>query len=292
MITRHTVLLILMILVGMTLIPIGDTAGKLLMQEGASSGFVTWTRLLIGFLVILPFSGIRLTELSSLYDWRILLRAALFIISVSSILKAVETESIANVFGAFFIGPILSYFLAALLLKEAITPLRSVLLLIGFGGAMLVIKPSYHMSTGMMFAALAGCFYGVFLVTNRWLAGHFRPRFILLSTLLVGSIVLAPVGLPAIPALDSTYLVMLLLISALSSAIGNLIIIEANRLLPASVVAPFIYTQLIAATVLSVVVFDSWPDTWALAGLVILFVSGLVSFMVSERPAEQRRSHE
>ena len=282
MTTKDKVLLIFILLFGIALIPLGDTAGKLLMQVGVSPLFVAWSRLLIGFLFILALSGIKLSEISHAYDWRLLLRAGLFICSVTLILAAVETESLANIFGAFFIGPIISYFLAAWLLKEGITLIRSILLLIGFGGALLVIKPGINMTLGMGLATLAGCFYGGLLVANRWLAGSFRPRFILFVTLLCGSVVLAPVGITAIPNLN-TYTVMLLFVSALASAIGNLIIIEANTKLPASVVAPFIYTQLIAATFFSIVVFDSWPDIYSLVGLIILFVSGLASFMLSHK---------
>jgi drug/metabolite transporter (DMT)-like permease len=165
--------------------------------------------------------------------------------------------------------------------------LRSILLLIGFAGALMVIKPGFNMTQGMGFAVFSGCFYGCFLVSNRWLAGSFRPRFILLTTLLSGSIVLAPVGIAAIPALN-LHIGGLLLVSALASAFGNLIIIEANRKLPASVVAPFVYTQLIAATFFSIVVFDSWPDTLSLIGLSILFISGLASFMLSNNEPKRK----
>ncbi|MGB0732333.1 MAG: DMT family transporter [Pontibacterium sp.] len=282
-------LLILLILIGMTFIPLGDTAAKLLMQEGVSPTFITWSRLLMGFLVLLPFCRLAKNEVKLFFDWRLLLRAGLFIGALSLILTALDTESLADVFGAFFIGPIVSYFLAAIVLKERITLLRSILLLIGFGGALLVIKPGFGMTLGLGLAALAGCFYGCLMVANRWVAGKFRPRLILLTTLFIGSLVLTPMGSTEIPASINAYIAGLLLLSALSSAMGNLIIIEASRKLPASVVAPFIYTQLIAATVFSVVVFNSWPDMLSLLGLSILFVSGMASFILSGKVVPDQR---
>ena len=191
------------ILLAMTLIPLGDTAGKLMMQQGVSSIFVTWSRTLIGAICLLPFSGLKLSELPLFFNWRIILRALLFVGAVTSILKSVETEPLANVFGAFFIGPILSYFLAAILLKETITKLRSILLLIGFVGALMVIKPGFGMTSGIGFAVLAGCFYGCMLVANRWLAGSYRPRLILISTLIIGTLVLTPFSLNSIPTIDT-----------------------------------------------------------------------------------------
>ena len=275
-------LFIPVILLAMALIPLGDTAGKLMMEQGVSPIFVTWSRALIGALCLLPFSGLKLFELKLFFNWRIIFRALLFVGAVTSILKGIETESLANVFGAFFIGPILSYFLAALLLKEKITKLRSILLLIGFAGALMVIKPGFGMTQGIGYAVLAGCFYGCMLVANRWLAGTFRPRLILISTLIIGTIVLTPFSLDSIPTLN-TNLSLLILLSALSSAIGNLLIIEANRRLPASVIAPFVYTQLIAAMFLGYAVFNDLPDNISLLGLLVLLASGFASFFISNR---------
>jgi len=253
-----------------------------MMEQGVSPIFVAWSRALIGALCLLPFSGLRLAELSLFFNWRIILRALLFVGAVTSILQGIKTEPLANIFGAFFIAPILSYFLAALLLKEKITKLRSVLLLIGFVGALMVIKPGFGMTRGIGFAVLAGCFYGCLLVANRWLAGSYRPRFILVSTLIIGTLVMAPFTLDSIPSLN-TELSLLILWSALASAIGNLLIIKVNRRLSASVVAPFVYTQLIAATFFGYVVFNTLPDSLSLLGLLILLCSGFASFFISNR---------
>ncbi len=280
-------LFIPVILLAMTLIPLGDTAGKLMMQQGAPPIFVAWSRALIGTLCLLPFSGLRLSELSLFYNWRIILRALLFVGAVTSILQGIKTEPLANIFGAFFIGPILSYFLAALLLKEKITKLRSILLFIGFLGALMVIKPGFGMTRGIGFAVLAGCFYGCMLVANRWLIGNYRPRFILFSTLIIGTLVMTPFSLDSIPRLN-TDLCLLVLLSAVSSAIGNLLIIEANLRLPASVVAPFVYTQLIAATFFGYVVFNNLPDSLSLLGLLILLCSGFASFFISNRASSKK----
>lgn len=274
--------LIAIILIGMSLIPLGDAAGKLITQQGISPNFVTWTRTLIGALCLLPFSGLKISEFALFFNWRIILRALLFVCSINAIMIAVKTEPLANVFGAFFIGPIISYFLAAALLKEKITKLRSTLLFIGFLGSLMVIKPGFGMSTGITFAVLAGFFYGCMLVTNRWLAGSFRPRFILISTLIIATLIQTPFSLDSIPEINID-IASLVLLSALASAIGNLLIIEANRRLPASVVAPFIYTQLIAATLLGYIIFNNLPDIISLFGLLILLLSGFASFFLANK---------
>src|SRR6056297_720606 len=126
-------------------------------------------------------------------------------------------------------------------------------------------------------------FFGSFLVTTRWLAGSFRPRFLVISQLLAGSILLAPlafaVGAPAMTA----WLWLLFAISAFGSALGNLLLAMANRHAPASVIAPLIYTQLLAATVLGWLAFGDWPDALSLTGLAVILASGLWSLRLSRR---------
>src|SRR6056297_381059 len=103
---------------------------------------------------------------------------------------------------------------------------------------------------GMGFALLAGVFYGSFLTATRWLAGGFRPRFLLISQLLVGSVLLAPLAFAMSAPAMTPWIWMLLVGSAAGSAMGNFLLAMANRSAPASVIAPLVYTQLIAATML------------------------------------------
>ncbi|WP_206064481.1 DMT family transporter [Neptunomonas sp. XY-337] len=271
------------IIFGMSLIPLGDSAGKILAIGGMSPLFIAWSRLSVGFVCLLPFSRLTKTEWRDLFNWRLVFRACLFSGAISCILSALKTEPIGDVFGVFFIGPIVAYFLAAIVLKEPITLARSLLLFAGFGGVLLVVKPGFGMSSGLLLALAAGTLYGCMLVTNRWLASTYRPRVILLSTLLFGSLLLAPKGLSMLPTQIDGFTIGLVLVSSLASALGNLIIIDANRRLNANVVAPFVYSQLVAAVVLGVLLFSELPDTWSMIGLAIIFASGIWSFLLVKR---------
>ncbi len=271
------------LLLAMSLIPMGDVGGKLLTQQGIDSIFVAWSRFLFGFLLLLPLSRLRLNELSSLFNWRILLRGAFITGSIYSILTALSTEPLANVFAALFIAPVISYFLSAALLKEHITLPRTVLLLIGFCGVLIVVKPSLNMSVGILFALAASCFYTGYLVCNKWLVAHYRPRFMLISQLFFGSIALLPFGVSHVPETIDVDISLLILLSAVGSAVGNLLMIEGNRRLPANIVSPFIYTQLLFATFYGIAFFNDWPDSWSQLGLAIIILSGFSSWFLAGR---------
>ena len=55
------------------------------------------------------------------------------------------------------------------------------------------------------------------------------------------------------------------------ATVGQIFLITAFLYTPASTLAPFQYTQLVAATLFGMIVFDSLPDpvTWAGIGLVV-----------------------
>ena len=269
------------VFVAVSLIVVGDTAGKLLTTAGVEPTVVAWSRFGIGAMLVLPFSGLNFREIPSLLNWRVLLRAVLITGGISSILVALQTEPIANVFGAFFIGPIVSYILAVVFLGERPTRVRSILLAMGFFGVMLVVKPGFGATKGIAFALLAGCFYGSYLAMTKALAGEFRPRLLLISQLLIGALILTPVGMVSTLPEVTLNIGWLISVSAIGSAAGNYLLVIANRRAEASLIAPLVYTQLISATVFGVLIFGDWPDLFALVGLVIIASSGLGSLALT-----------
>lgn len=268
---------ILIMFVAMSLIPVGDSAGKLLVTRyGFHPFFLAWSRFALGALMILPFLPRGQFDPRLFLDWRIWLRGLLIVGGISSILTALQTEPLPTVFGAFFVGPILSFFLSAWLLKEPVTKIQTILLLLGFCGVLLVVKPGFGMTAGLGFAVLAGLFYGSFLTASRWLTHAAPPRALLLSHLTIGAVILAPPGLTHIPHFTPV-IAGLTLFSAAASMAGNLLLVIAYRLAPASSLAPFVYFQLISATILGWAVFGDWPDTLTLLGLMLLITTGFGS---------------
>ena len=276
---------IIMVL-GMLCIPLGDAAGKLLSNFYATEPyFIAWSRFLLGASLLLIVMAGKNLKLQLLLDWRIWLRGSFVTGGILSILTALSTEPISNVFAAFFIGPIVSYFGSALFLGEAINKSRTLLLFIGFCGVLMVVKPAVNLSAGIGFAFLAGLFYGCFLISSKWLAGQASSKQLLLSQLLVGSLLLTPVGVQSIPEF-SLDIALLVLLSAVASAVGNLLLIIANQREDASKLAPLIYTQLLAATAYGIFIFNTYPDKWSLLGLFIICISGFAAFFITKKTSK------
>ena len=267
----------LILIFGMALVPLGDSAGKLLVtRHDVAPVFVAWSRFALGALILLPFLSRRHLSRAAVTDWRVYLRAGLIVAGIVSILTALRTVPLPDAFGAFFVGPLVSYLLSAALLGERVGVLRSLLVLTGFAGVLLVVRPGFGMTPGVGFAVLAGLCYGGYLTASRWLSGVAPPRTLLMSQLLLGAVVVAPFALAGRPAFTLAVSALIVL-SASCSVAANLLLVVAYRMAPATRLAPFIYFQLVAATVYGLVIFGDLPDAPVWAGLALLVGSGLAS---------------
>ena len=269
---------VILMFVAMSMIPAGDLCGKLLTSSGlATPGFIASSRFVVGSALLLPFVPPR--PYSLLKDHRMWLRALLLVGGIFSVQTALETEPMADVFAAFFVGPIISYGLSAVFLREPTTWLRSLLMLVGFAGVILVVRPGFGGSVNLLWAVLAGGFYGCFLTTGRWLSHLGSPLELSLVQLLLAALVMLPMGLANLPEFTLSTSI-LTLGSAAFSMLGNLILLYAYSKVAATKLAPMVYFQLIAAVTLGWAAFGQLPDMLTWLGLAVVVSAGLGSALL------------
>ena len=75
----------------------------------------------------------------------------------------------------------------------------------------------------------------------------------------------------------------------LFSGMGHYLLIIGHRLAPASVLAPFIYTEIVWMIALGYVVFGDTPNNWTIAGVAVVIASGLY-LLYRERMVGPRRN--
>ena len=122
----------------------------------------------------------------------------------------------------------------------------------------------------------AGSLYGAYLTASRWVADAGIPIALIFSQLAIAAVALTQVGLTTLPAWSAST-AWLTLASAAFSMLGNLLLVYAYTRAPASILAPLVYFQLIAATGLGWLVFQDIPDAFTWAGLALILNSGLAA---------------
>ncbi len=269
------------------LIPLGDAIAKSAHEfMDVPISFMAWSRFALGALILAPFALSQQVRLAELVRVPVLLRGLAISIAVFLILQGAARAPLADVFGAFFVAPLISFGLAVLFLKERPGMARTLLILMGFLGLLLIVKPIGGITSGMAFALAAGVFYGVFLTANRGLSGQHRAISMLWAQLIIGAIVMFPF-VTHFPTDWSLKLVLAVAASATTSAFGNYLIVLAYRRVEASRLAPLVYVQLFGATIYGVLFFGVFPGVLSFAGLCLLFASGLAALALrgrKERP--------
>jgi drug/metabolite transporter (DMT)-like permease len=181
-------------------------------------------------------------------------------------------EALSILFTAPFIVAIAS----GPMLGEWIGWRRWCAILFGFGGVLLITRPGLGgMHPAALFSLAATICYGFYAVTTRIVARTDSNQTSLFYTNMIGAIVMLPV-LPFVWTAPSSWVIALMLLATgVLGSVGHFCLIAGHKLAPASVLSPFIYTQLIWVVIFGYLVFDHVPTGWTVAGAAMVIGSGL-----------------
>jgi len=149
-------------------------------------------------------------------------------------------------------------------------------ILFGFGGVLLITRPGLGGIHPAALISLAGTIcYGLYAVITRIVSRTDSNQTSLFYSNMVGALVMLPV-IPFVWETPRNWTIALMLTgTGVLGSFGHFCLISGHKLAPASVLSPFIYTQLIWVVILGYLVFDHVPTGWTLAGAAIVIGSGL-----------------
>lgn len=206
-----------------------------------------------------------------------LLRGLTGFFTVLANFYAIKHLPLATVTAIQFTMPFWMMLLASFYLQERLTPARWLAVIVGFGGALLVVEPwqgtTLHPA---VFAALASAFLGACNgAFARQLTQTDHSLTIALSFSLIGTVFglcLLPIGFiwPA-PAHMA-----LLAAVGLAGGVAQLLLVQAFRYGPVSVIAPFEYTALLWATLFGWIFWGHLPGLMTLYGAILIVAADLL----------------
>jgi drug/metabolite transporter (DMT)-like permease len=175
-----------------------------------------------------------------------------------------------------FMAPLVVAALAGPVLGEYVGWHRTLAIVTGFCGILIVVRPGLaEIHPAFAASLLAMLAYAIFMLVTRKLSGVDPPLvtlfYALLAGLIGGAIFAVPQWVWPATALQTLLLCML---GALGG-FGHYLLIHAYRLAPASSVSPFLYFQFLSMVTLGYLVFGDVPDRWTLAGAAVVIASGL-----------------
>lgn len=204
-----------------------------------------------------------------------ILRGLAPLVISSTMVLAVRTLPLAEATVILFAGPFLVVALSGPMLGERVRAASWIGVAVGFLAVLIVARPGFgSLSVATVFPAIAAVFYALFQIFTRKLAaGGESAGGTLAWTLAVGVVVSTPFVMWTWQPLDPAHTALMLLLGTVFG-FAQVFMIRAFTLAPAGVLAPFTYSQIIAATVFGVVVFGAVPDLWTLLGIVMIIAAG------------------
>lgn len=237
---------------------------------------VVWARYVFQVLILALFLGPRLPR--ALRSRRLgmqlgrslcLLGATVLFFTALSFIQLAEAGAI------MFVAPLIVTALSVPLLGERVGPRRWASVLVGFLGALVIIRPGTGaMQATALFALGGASCYALYQITTRLLAGQDPPLTTLAYSAGAGAVATS-LAVPFFWATPDAAGWLAMSAMGLAACIGHFALIKAFESAPAATVSPFGYSALLWATLFGFVVFGELPDLWTVVGALIIAASGL-----------------
>jgi drug/metabolite transporter (DMT)-like permease len=254
-----------------------DTSAKFL-NHHVHAVQVVWARFavafLLGFIVYNPWT--RPGMLHTLRPGLQIGRSSLLIICTALNVVALKYLQLDQTVSILFATPLMVALFAGPMLGEWVGLRRWIAIGVGFLGVLVVTRPGLGgIHPAALLSFIGTVLYAIYSIWTRVLSRHDSTETTLFYSNIVG-VALTTVVLPYFWTTPQNFTVVVAMISVGAfGALGHFLLIAAHRLAPASVLAPFIYSELVWMILLGYAVFGDVPNQWTLVGACIVIASGL-----------------
>jgi drug/metabolite transporter (DMT)-like permease len=238
---------------------------------------IAWARYAAQTLFLLLFVGprLRLDLLRTRRPALQLVRGVALAASTLFFFSALALMPMAEAAAITFLSPLLLVALSAWLLKERVRRSAWLAVAAGFVGVLIIIRPGGEIFTpaALLPILTAGCFASYQLLTRK-LAGIDSTMTTLFYSAIVGTVLLATLLPFYWKTPETAFHGLLFAALGVLASLGHFLLIRAFEHAPPSVLAPFVYSQLVAVLALGYAVFGDFPDGWSLLGMAIIVLAG------------------
>lgn len=267
---------ILMMMGALAVFSLLNASAKSLLLE-LNPQTVVFMRYLMGLIVTLAWLIVagEVRAFRSAHPKTQFLRGVLLLGSTAFNFMALQHLQLAQTAAITFTSPLWVCALSHVLLGERVGPRRWAAVIAGFGGVLIIMRPglhSFHWAMGLsLTAAMASAFYQL---TTRQVGADDRSETSLLYGTLWGTLGAFPAAVLAFQMPVGWQWAVFAFIGFCAS-FGHYLLIAAYRIVPAPLLAPYSYTQIIWMTLLGLVLFGQVPDGWTVVGGMVVVASGL-----------------
>ncbi|MDA9926695.1 DMT family transporter [Amylibacter sp.] len=174
----------------------------------------------------------------------------------------------------FATAPIFATIISVLLGRETIGFRRTLAILVGFIGTIIVMRPSSEIiDTNMIYGIGSSIFFGFSLVMSRNLARTDGPLSTLISTSVIGLVITLPLAAPVFEVTTDITIILWTLILILFGILRQYSDIQAYRYAQAAVIAPISYIRVVLIGLMAYLFFNETPAVSTYIGAAIIIAA-------------------
>lgn len=181
------------------------------------------------------------------------------------------------------LSPFLVIILSALFLKEKINAKQITSLVVAFIGSLFIIKPTFSVDLVPYIVAILGALFAGAAYTCLRVLKDKEEYYTIVFFFSVFSLVTTfPSFILVFKSMTWLQLVYLLLAGTFAS-LGQFGITLAYKYAPAKEISIFDYTNIIFSAILSILLFNQFPDTLSVLGYIIVFIASFYMFLYNKK---------
>ena len=265
--------------------PLLDVAAKLA-ASSVPIGQITAARFIVQCMLMAPFIWVmRLSLKVARGQWLALAsRALLLLFATFCFIAAIRVMPLADALAIVFVAPFIVLLVGKFYLGEDVGPRRVGAALVGFVGVLFVIQPSFTAFGAVAFIPLCTAVaFALYILVTRGLSRQMHPVTLQFHTGLIASLFCTPIlilahgsGSELFDPVWPTGITWLWLLGVgFFATVSHMMITYALSLAPSATLAPLQYFELPVATFFGYLVFNDFPNTLSLIGIMIIISAGL-----------------
>ena len=234
-------------------------------------------------ILIIIFNKKSILHLKCQYPLLQILRGSLLLVTTCFMFSGLAYLPFAENIAIYMIGPVITTILAFFILKEKISFLQIIVVIVGLIGAIIIADPnSQSFNLAIIFPFLAALCFAFFTISTKFLNSSDSNQTTLLFTAITGTFLSAPfiIIFWKWPSLNETILMFCL---GLLATIGHFFFIEALKVINASFAAPFVYLTVMLAAFWGYIIYNEVPNQNTIIGAFLIIIAGIIITQLKKR---------
>ena len=246
-------------------------------QEDANVFSVGFMRFFFGFLLILPFvikSKFKIynTDNFKFHITRSIINVPMMILGFAALMY-IPLDQIKAI---GFLSPILVVILSVIFLKERIYLIRTFSLILGFIGVIIILRPGIiEISIGAYMVLTSTLLWSTVIIITKYMSKSDSPMTIITYQYTFVSIFTLPLAIVYWSNISLTS-VFYSLMAAIVGTVLHLCINTSFKLASLTILQPIWFSQLLWATIFSLILFNESVDYFTYIGGSLVFISVLI----------------